>query len=209
MVQVSPGGEDLSDSGSAESARLLRLAQEGEPGAREAIVAKHLPRLLTWARGRLPPWARSVADTRDVVHEALLRTLDRLPAFRPRHRLALQAYLRQAVKNRIRDELRRLERRPILSEEALSLEAPSHAPSPLDAVLDNERAERYRRALASLTPQEQELVVARFELGYTFDQIALLAGRPSGDAARMALRRAVLKLVEELGRSDSAQAGSD
>ena len=42
-------------------------------------------------------------------------------------------------------------------------------------------------------------MVARLELGYNYSQIALAAGRPSVDAARMAVRRALLRLAEEMG----------
>ncbi|OFV88038.1 MAG: hypothetical protein A2V74_07095 [Acidobacteria bacterium RBG_16_70_10] len=56
-----------------------------------------------------------------------------------------------------------------------------------------------RQALANLRPEERELVVARLELGYSYAQITVATGRPSPDATRMAVRRALLRLAEEMG----------
>src|SRR5690349_24985397 len=39
-----------------------------------ALVTWWLPRLRRWTHGRLPAWARSAADTSDIVQDVLLRT---------------------------------------------------------------------------------------------------------------------------------------
>ena len=41
--------------------------------------------------------------------------------------------------------------------------------------------------------------MARLELGYNYSQIAVATGRPTVDAVRMAVRRALLHLAEEMG----------
>jgi hypothetical protein len=46
---------------------------------------------------------------------------------------------------------------------------------------------------------EQALIVGRIELGYTYEQIALSTGRPTANATRVAIRRALLHLAEEIG----------
>jgi RNA polymerase sigma-70 factor (ECF subfamily) len=125
-----------------------------------------------------------------------VRHLDR---FEPRRRDALRAYLRQAIRNRVTDELRRTRRRPLhVSVDGDDVAAPGEA-SPLSLLLSAEQEQRFRQALGSLRPEEQELVVARLELGYNYSQIAVATGRPSVDAARMAVRRALLRLAEEMG----------
>src|SRR5688500_4253420 len=118
-----PGGRS-----SAESRGLLARAQAGSTRAVDALFARHGAPLRRWARGRLPRWARSMSDTADLVQDVLLQTLRRLPGFQPRGRGALDAYLRQAVQNRIRDELRRVTRRPGVTE--LSDELPDRGDSP-------------------------------------------------------------------------------
>src|SRR2546428_405791 len=92
--------------------RLIERARAGDELALGQLFARHLRPLRRWASGRLPKWARSIADTDDLVQDTLLQTFKRIEAFEPRHAGALHAYLRQAVLNRIRDELRRKGRRP-------------------------------------------------------------------------------------------------
>src|SRR6266496_3663361 len=108
--ETGPGGE-------AESTfHLIQRFRSGDKQALELLFARHLPRLQRWAKGRLPRWARDVADTQDLVQETLLQTFNRLDVFEPTREGALQAYLRQAVMNRIRDEIRRAARRPAHAE---------------------------------------------------------------------------------------------
>src|SRR4026207_42279 len=92
--------------------QLLSRARTGDQAAIERLFARHLKPLQRWASGRLPKWARDLADTDDLVQEALLQTFKKIEDFEPRRVGALQAYLRQAVLNRVRDELRRKARRP-------------------------------------------------------------------------------------------------
>ena len=91
---------------------LLKRARAGDREALELLFARHAPTLRRWASGRLPRWARDVAETQDLVQDAVLQVFKRVEAFEPRGDGALQAYLRQAVMNRIRNELRSKGRRP-------------------------------------------------------------------------------------------------
>ena len=86
---------------------LIERARKGDQDALERLFARHLRPLQRWASGRLPKWARDLADTDDLVQDTLLQTFKRIEDFEPRRVGALQAYLRQAVLNRLRDELRR------------------------------------------------------------------------------------------------------
>src|SRR5215216_630505 len=91
---------------------LLARARGGDPQALERLFARHRKPLQRWASGRLPKWARDLCDTEDLVQETLLQTFKRIGDFEPRGVGALQAYLRQAILNRIREELRRKGRQP-------------------------------------------------------------------------------------------------
>ena len=91
---------------------LVVRAQRGDRGAVEALLQRSLPSLKRWAHGRLPSAARGYLDTGDIVQESALHALRRLDMFEPRHVGAMQAYLRQSVINRIRDEVRRIGRQP-------------------------------------------------------------------------------------------------
>ena len=163
-------------------------------------MARHLPPLRRWAKGRLPNWARDVTDTDDLVQDALLRTLRSIEDFEARWPGALLAYLRQAVLNRIRDEVRRRVRRP--EETGLDGLEVNPGVSPLEAAIGRESLERYERALATLTPEDQEAIVGRVEMGYSYEELAEVLGRPSSEAARKAARRALSRLVQQMERRD-------
>ena len=181
---------------SRSSAALLRLAQQGDTRALSSLFRRQQSALRQWARGRLPQWARHAVDTNDLVQEALAHTFRRIHAFQDRGRGALQAYLREAVRNRIRDEIRRLGRQP--TREVLEDVVEDRAASPFDQAADAEVMRRYKIKLSSLSDEEQQLVVGRIEMGYTYEQLTLATGRTTVEATRMAVRRAVLKLARKM-----------
>lgn len=183
------------------SLTLLGRAQGGDRVALDLLIARYLPRLRRWASGRLPRWARDMNDTQDLVQETLLQTFQRIDRFEARGDGALFGYLRQAILNRIRDELRRAKRHPAQSE--LDSAVPGHGRSPLEDAIGHEAIERYERALATLRSEDREAVVARIELGYTHQEIAVLLGKPSANAARMAVERAIVRLAREMKSDES------
>jgi RNA polymerase sigma-70 factor (ECF subfamily) len=177
---------------------LLERARAGDRHAIELLVDRHSRPLKRWAAGRLPRWARTMVDTSDLVQETLFQTFRKIETFRPERVGALQAYLRQAVLNRIRDELRKAGRRP--PADTLDEEHVDPGPSPLEEAIGREATARYEAALAALRPEEREAIIGRIELGYTYDELAEALGKPSGEAARKAAERALVRLVEEMTR---------
>lgn len=135
-------------------------------------------------------------ETDDLVQETLLRTLRSVERFEPEHSGAFQAYLRHAVLNRVRDEVRRARRAPDLLSGSRELVDP--APSPVEDAIGRETLRRYEEALGLLTEDDREAVVARIELGFSYREVAEATGKPSPDAARMAVKRAVARLAEAL-----------
>ena len=175
------------------SFELIERAQAGDASALDRLLARYRPRLRRWASGRLPRYARDLSDTEDLVQDALIGTLKNFRAFEHRGEWALQAYLRQAVTNRIRDELRRVGSQPRRDE------LPDHAPateaSPLEIAVGKQAFAKYEMALAALTDVEREGVIARLELGCSYQEVALVLEKPSVDAARMTVARALAKLA--------------
>lgn len=179
---------------------LVERAKTGDSEALNALFTRFMPALRRWASGRLPRWTRGLMDTDDLVQETVLRSVKRIDAFESRHEGALQAYLRQAVVNRIRDEVRRTKRSPIATE--LDENQTDGTVSPLDEAIGREAVERYEAALARLRPEEREAIVARIEMDGSYQEVAQALGKPSADAARMAVSRALLRLAEEMNRGD-------
>jgi len=173
---------------------LLARARKGDQAALDEVFARAIPLLKRWASGRLPRWARDVVDTDDLVQDTVINTLKHIDVFEYRADAALQAYLRQAVMNRIRNEIRRATRHP--APESLDSAAPDAGVSPLEELIGKQTVEAYDEALATLEPQEREAIVGRIELGLSYDELARAMGRPSADAARMAVGRALLKLAK-------------
>src|SRR5262245_49902139 len=175
------------------SVRLFERARDGDQQALNELLVRYLPKLRRWASGRLPH-SRDLNDTDDIVQETVIRTLRHIEGFEFRHDGALQAYLRNAVLNRIRDECRRLNRRPSMvapGEEMVDASA-----SPLDEALGAEAVERYETALSKLRDSDQEAIIARVELGCSYEEIAQSFGKPSVAAARVAVARALMRLAE-------------
>lgn len=159
----------------------------------EALMGRYLARLQRWASGRVPASARALLDTDDVVQDALLNTFRRLGDFRPRHDGALLAYLREAVANRIRNELRRSAPQVDASIELDALL--SEMPSPLERVVSRQALDSYERALATLDENDRAAIIGRFEMGYSYDALARAMDRPSPDAARKLTERALRRLL--------------
>jgi RNA polymerase sigma factor (sigma-70 family) len=136
-------------------------------------------------------------DTSDLVQETLMRVLTGLDRIEVRGPGGFQAYVRAAVLNRIRDEVRWTNRRPGPDGVPESLENP--APSPLENAIGSDLLDRYERALATLKEPERELLHLRIELDFDYEEIAAMTGKSSRDAIRMAVQRALKNLAEAMG----------
>jgi len=178
------------------SVDLLMKAQAGDGDALDQLLARYLPRLRRWASGRLPSSARTMMDTGDLVQDAVISALRHLSTLEVRTDGAFLVYLRKSVNNRIIDAYRRAGRRPERLE--LSEDAPANGTSPFDAVVGAEAVDRYDAALSRLTEDERRAIVLRVELGYDYSELAVELGKPSVDAARMAVTRAIARLAREM-----------
>ena len=185
------------------TAALLDLVRKGDRAARERLASRYVQVLKRLAHGRLPGRARDLLDTDDLVQVTVIRALDHVEAFEPRHEGAFLAYMRRILLNQIRDEIRRVARRPGRTDLEEDLPAPGR--SPLEDAIGRETVERYDAALIRLTDEQREAVVLRLELGFTYQQIAEALGHGSPNAVRMMVTRALVRMGEcmgELGRID-------
>jgi RNA polymerase sigma-70 factor (ECF subfamily) len=137
-----------------------------------------------------------LTDTDDLVQETLLRSLRGVDAFDPRHSGAFLAYLRQGILNRIRDEIRRAHRLP--EDGGTAGDVPDMGPSPIEEAIGRESLKRYEAALLRLKDEDREAILARLEMGLSYQQMAQVLGKPSPDAARVATSRALLRLAREM-----------
>lgn len=175
---------------------LLAAIRQGDQRARETLLARYLPPLKRWAHGRLPARARDLAETDDLVQNTMVRALSHLDGFDVRHPGAFLAYLRQILLNQVRDEIRRVGRRPVRQE--LGDDLVVKAPSPVEDAIGEETLEAYLAGLARLRPRQQEALVLKIEMGFTNEEIAQAVGCKSANAARVLVSRALVSLAEEM-----------
>ena len=181
--------------------QLIEAARDGSQPALDRLMARHLAPLRRWARGRLPPWARDTSDTDDIVQDVLLQSIRHLDGFDVRGRGAFQAYLREGILNRVRDAIRKAGRRP--PRDALDGLEPDRGRSPLELAIGREALDRYERALSSLAHDDQEAIIGRIEMGYSYEELAGVLGRPTAEAARKAAQRALVRLVRRMNEPDA------
>lgn len=198
-AQTSPGVAHVPEPNT--TIDLLARAQAGDSSAMNALFRRCIPPLRRWAHGRLPGYARDLVDTQDLVQDTVVQMLRHVDRFEARHEGAIHAYLRQAVLNRIRDELRRHGRKGTAVELDDRLQSPDA--SPLQQAIGHEGIERYEAALAKLRPEEREAIVGRLELRYSYAELAENLGKPSPDAARVAVTRAMQRLLAHMGHEDT------
>ena len=177
---------------------LLDRARSGDDSARNELLARYLPALRCWAHGRLPPGARGLADSEDLVQVTLIGALKHLDKFEDRHEGAFLAYLRRALLNALRMEIRRGRQRR--TDTWLPEEMPDLGASVVELVAGRETMERYEAALSALPEEARVAVILRLEFEYTYAQIADATGRPTPDAARMYVTRAIADLARVLAR---------
>lgn len=187
----------LADSETETTAVLLTRAKAGDQRALDDLFQRYMGPLKRWAHGRLPAWARDMRDTDDLVQESVMHTLRQVKGFEPRRDGAFLAYLRTALHNKLRDEIRRARR---VRREPLATDHADDGPSVVEQVIGREVLERYERCIERLSSEEREAVLARIELGKSYAEIAEVLGKPSPDAARMTVTRALTKLAQEMRR---------
>jgi RNA polymerase sigma-70 factor (ECF subfamily) len=119
-----------------------------------------------------------------------MRTISRRDSLELQHEGAL-SYLRQSILARPSDA-----RPPLPKPPSVHRAGSSHT----DETIGHDAIERYDRALRRLARLEREAIIARVELGYTYDGLASALGCSTADEARRLVIVALLHLAEEMHR---------
>jgi RNA polymerase sigma factor (sigma-70 family) len=184
---------------------LARAAAAAEPHAAATLVAQVAATILATVRQVL---GRAHPDVDDVAQEATLAFLAALSEFRGEcttRRYAQRVALFAALTAR-----RKLVARQRLfdTEPAESTSVPSERPSPWAETLSSHRRETLRRVLDSLPDVIAQALALHFILGYTVEEIAIVASAPQNTIwsrlrlGKKALRKALRNdpgLAELLG----------
>jgi RNA polymerase sigma-70 factor (ECF subfamily) len=176
---------------------LVERAREGDETAWEILMRRYRGPLQRFARSRLARQSHRLADTDDVVQDVTINVFRRLHRIELRFPGALLAYLRRSVSNRVADEHRRSVRQGPTA--TLNDNLPDGHQSPLDVTIDRDKVRAYRTALLALSADDRLAIVLRLERGETYDVIAGRLGKPTPNAARVAVARAMFKLAKQMG----------
>jgi RNA polymerase sigma factor (sigma-70 family) len=180
---------------------LVMRAKAGDDHALDRLLRRYFPRLRRWVRADLPVWAQEFNDTEDLVQETLVNACRNLPNLQMHSRFSFRSYMRRAARNRVHDEVKRATRRPRV--ERLSDWACSEEPSTLAKCISREDLWRCRAAFARLGAEDRKIILLRLsDPEASFRALASRAGKPSEDAARVALGRAITRLAREMHRID-------
>jgi DNA-directed RNA polymerase specialized sigma24 family protein len=71
--------------------------------------------------------------------------------------------------------------------------------TPLESAIGADVVRRYESAMAKLSDEERRLLHLRIELALDYAEIALMLGRTSPSATRMAIQRSLHKLARMMG----------
>lgn len=186
-----PEPEKPEDLGS--TADLFRRARAGDRTALNALYDRIWTVLCRVAHGRLPKCARGLTDTQDIVQNAMVNALKAINTFEPQYPGAFLAYMHRCVINEVNTQVRKAMRRP--SAGPVPVDLPVVGPSPYDHAEGNDTRELYEYALTKLSEEDQQIIIMRVEMGFSYMEIARLLNIQV-NAARMRVARALVRLAE-------------
>jgi RNA polymerase sigma-70 factor, ECF subfamily len=181
---------------------LKRLAASGDRAAVDRLFRELYPAVY----GFCFSMTRSQADAEDLAQQTFLQAFGSLRRFRPERpvgpwilRIAHNAFISQLRTRRAHVELDDPDVEPLRSRD----------PLPETTALTNESRAEVRRAVRSLSPAAQVLLILRYQQELTYEEIAAVIGKPVSTVtnrlfdARRQLARAMHQSGE--GGSDALQ----
>jgi RNA polymerase sigma-70 factor (ECF subfamily) len=196
---------------SAETQRLLERIVSGESDAAGQLLERHRPYVTRLVELRLDTRVRARVDPSDVVQEAQLEAIRRLPTYMSERPLPFRLWLRQIAFDRllmlhrrhVRAARRAVERDLPLPDKSSILLAKQflvRSSTPSRQLIRREFAERVRQAIGKLNPADREVLVLRNLEELSNRETARVLGIDPATASRR-YGRAVLHLREILLQS--------
>ena len=167
--------------------RVFRTAGAGDARAAEALVRRHLPRMIGLARRML----NDAAEAEDVAQDLFLRVWREAPRWRP-GAAKFETWMHRVALNLCYDRLRR--RREKADPDA-GLYVADTAPLASEAWLARQRSVKVHEALAQLPEEQRRAVVLATIGGRTSAEIGRIEGVPI-PTAKSRLRTGLRRLRE-------------
>ena len=178
---------------------LLQRAKAGARAAFEEVFLEHRNQLGSVVFFRLGAVAGGKVEIEDILQETSVRALESLGRFEWKGKESFFAWLRTIAEHVILEVAAREKRRPTV---ALDSQAAAHDTAVSRQVQREERFERLRQALDSLSPDHRKVILLAKIQRVPVKDIALQLGC-SPDAVSNMLARALARLRESFGDTDS------
>jgi len=186
---------------------LLRAARQGDTAAARDLLVRYLPRLRAFVRLRMPVDVRARESSLDAVQSVCGELLGELHRFEFRGETEFRGWLFTGALNKLRNKRRGLHqrKRDVAREAAATADNDIDAviaesgllPSPSQAAIGNEAAERLERAFDQLPEHYQEVIALARIARLPHAEIALRIGK-SETATRQLLGRALIDLASRI-----------
>ncbi len=176
---------------------LAFKAADGDTAAFEKLVRKHEKLVSTCVYSVVG----NGEDTLDVSQEVFLKVYKNISAFKGDSEFS--TWLFRIAKNCAYDFIRK-KKLPVTSidssgEESDGFDIPDKGANPEDKVLADEKRDKLRRAIGSLSPEHREIIILRDINDYSYEKIADILSLEVGTVksrifrAREALRKILIK----------------
>ena len=141
-------------------------------------------------------------DVDDVVQETLIGAVGAAGRLRGSSKATVSAWLLSIARHKIADHLR-MGYRDRGRRDDLSPNVTDPATTVDETIAHKDRAERVRKALGLLTPEQEEVLILRFILGFDINEVAEMTMRPAG-AVKSMQHRALASLQQKLAGEEEA-----
>jgi RNA polymerase sigma-70 factor (ECF subfamily) len=185
-------GEIVADLSSL--ADVVQAARRGEAQAWDALFERFHPSVHAYALARLGDWA----GAEDVTQEVFVAAVTSVHRLRDHREPAVQAWFLHICRHKVVDHVRHRsrQRREPAAEAPFSLD-PQHI------VETRQRAGELREAMESLTEDQRDILIRRFVLDQSLDDVAAGTGRSVG-AVKALQHRALASLGRRLAPRSAA-----
>lgn len=173
----------------ADLADLVESAHRGEAAGWDGLFDRFYPTVHRYAMARTGD--RTAAE--EVAQEVFVAAVGTISRLRERSEPGVEGWFIAIARNKLADRARRRSR-----EQRVAI-GPTAAPDAAELATSNLAAAELRRALDGLTDDQRDVLVRRFVLDHSLEQVAAATGRGVG-AIKAMQHRALAVLEKRLGR---------
>lgn len=180
---------------------LAARAKAGDRQALNDLMERHLAAVYKFVAVKI---GSDHPDLDDIVQETLIGASGSIRGLRGETNAQVAGWLLSIARHKVADHLRARYSHPVESLEGSTAEKLVDPARPVDEqVVARERTERLREALGRLTPEQEEVLVLRFVLGFGISEVAEITHRPPG-AVKSMQHRALASLNQKLDPEEVA-----